>query len=92
MNAAHDQNGRPTIICASKDDGTTIVPIWALASNHGVIVNDSALGSDNGNNSGIAMIDENSVSVFTALSSANDGTIIEVYGDPLTNSLLIKST
>lgn len=89
-NAAHDQNDRPTIICASNTDGVTIVPILANPSNHGIKVNDSASGSENGNNQGNAMLDENGVPVWVAESSTNDGSIIEVYGSSgmvLINSL-----
>ena len=88
-NAGHDQNTRPTIICASQTDGTTIVQIQADPSTHVLKVSDNTTGSDNGNNNGNAMEDENSVSVWTALSSANDGSIIEVYG--LNNAVLINS-
>ena len=91
-NAGLDQNGRPTLIAASKADGTTIVPIYAVASAHTLVVDDDGPVPDNGNNSGNAMPDQNSRVVAIALSSANDGTIIELYGDPLTNALLIKST
>lgn len=90
-NAKHDENGRATIIAASKNDGATIVPIYANPVTHTLMIDNNTTGSDNGNNSGNAMEDENSVAVWTALSSANDGSIIEVYGDPLTNSLLINS-
>ena len=89
-NAAHDQNGRPTIICASSADGVTIVPIYVnVANNNGLMIDDNTTGSDNGNNAGNAMLDENSVPVWTALSSAGDGSIVEVYG--LNNKVLINS-
>ncbi len=90
-NAGHDQNSRPTIICASSLDGITIVPILADPSTHGLKNDDNTTGSDNGNNGGAAMIDENQVSVWIAESSANDGAIIEVYGDLSTGKVLINS-
>jgi len=90
-NAKHDSNGRPTIICASSLDGVTIVPICAEPTGHGLCVNDASTGSDNGNNGDNAMLDENSVPVFTALSSADDGSIVEIYGDVSNNKLLIDS-
>lgn len=90
-NAAKDQNSKNSIILASKDDGVTIVTAIANPSNHGICVNEGITGSDNGNNGGIAMLDENDVPVWTALSSDDDGTVVEVYGDPLTKYLLIKS-
>lgn len=91
-NAGRDQNNRPTIIAASNADGLTIVPIFASATDHGLMISDGATGSDSGNNNGSAILDENGVAVLTALSSSNDGTIIEIYGDPLTKALLVKST
>ena len=90
-NAPIDGNSRRGIIAASLNDGTTIVPIIADATNHGLFIDDNTTGADNGNNSGNAMLDENSVAVWTALSSDNDGLIIEVYGDPATGRLLINS-
>lgn len=91
-NAAFDSNNRPTIICASSTDGVTIVPIKANASNHGLKIDDNTTGSNNGNNGGNATVDENSINVWIAESSANDGTIVEVYGDAATGKVLIKST
>lgn len=88
-NAKKDENGRNTIIAASSSNGTTIVPIKANASNHGLSVDNAATGSDNGNNGGIAMLDENSVPVWIA--KASDGTLVEVYGDLSTGKLLINS-
>ncbi len=90
-NAKHDENDRPTLIAASNADGVAIVAVTANPANHGLSVDDGTSGSDNGNNSGNAMIDENSVAVLTALSSDDDGTIIEVYADPATGKLLIDS-
>lgn len=91
-NAKPDENNRPTIICASKNDGVTIVQIKANPVNHGLEIDDGTTGSDNGNNLGVAMLDENSVPVWTALSSDGLGTVIEVYGDQATGKVLIKST
>ena len=88
-NALHDGNARATIIAASKNDGVTVVPICALSATHSLCVEDATTGTDNGNNFGNAVIDENSVSGWTALSSAGDGSIVEIYGDPANNKLLI---
>lgn len=90
-NAKKDQNGRNTIICASSLDGATIVPVFADPTTHGLKVDDNSTGSDNGNNGGNAMLDENSVPVWTALSSTGDGSIVEVYGDIATGKILINS-
>ena len=89
-NAPLDENSRPTIICASNLDGITIVPIKCSAA-HEVFVDDDTTGSDMGNDLGNASLDENSRPVWTALSSAGDGSIIEVYGDPATGKILINS-
>lgn len=90
-NAAIDENGRPAIICASKDDGVAIVSIMANPSNHGLKIDDNSSGSDNGNNNGAAMADQNGKAVWTALSSDGNGSVIEVYGDPATGKVLINS-
>lgn len=90
-NAKLDENSRPTIICASSADGVTIVPIKISPTTHAVSVDNNTTGSNNGNNGGNAMLDENSVPVWTALSSAGDGSIVEVYGDLATGKILINS-
>lgn len=90
-NAKPDSNGRPTLICADSSDGITVVPIQANPTNHAIKYNDAHTGLDNGNNSDSAMLDENSVPVCTALSSAEDGSIVEVYADSATGSILIDS-
>jgi hypothetical protein len=87
-NAKHDANARPTIICLSNIDGATTIPLLA---NGGLNVSDGTTGSNVGNNGGNAMIDENSVSTWTALSSAGDGSIVNVYADGITQRLLINS-
>lgn len=89
--AKHDENARPTIICASKVDGTTIVQIKATPTTHLLKTVDGTGQTDNGNNLGNAMEDENGVSVWTALSSAGNGNIVEVYGNASTGAVLIKA-
>ncbi len=80
-NAKMDENNRPTIIAVSSSDGITIKQGKANPTNNSLKVDNNTTGSDNGNNSGNAMLDENSVPVWTALSSAGDGSIVEVYAD-----------
>lgn len=92
MNAKHDENSRPTLIATSNVDGVTIVPIQANPTTHAIKIEDGISGSDVGNNSGIAMIDENSVPVMWALSSVGDGSLVEVYSNPSTGAILTKST
>lgn len=89
-NAKYDENGRATIICASTTDGTTVVQIKANPTSHALNVIDGSSQTDNGNNEGNAMEDENSVAVWTALSSAGNGNIVEIYGDSSTGSVLVK--
>lgn len=91
MNAKKDENGRPTIICASSSDGVTIIPIQANPVGHGIVYDDNTTGSDNGNNNGKAVLDENGVSVMIAESSDGSGNLIEVYGDANTGKILIDS-
>lgn len=90
-NASRDQNGVPALICASESDGQTVIPIQANPTLHAVIVQDGTSGVDAGNNGGSAMRDQNGVPVLLALSSAGDGSIVEVYGEPITGSILIDS-
>jgi hypothetical protein len=68
-NAYRDENSVPTLICASKNDGVTIVRIEADPLTNRILVSDSSAGSDNGNNKGNAMKDENSVPVLIGVSS-----------------------
>ena len=90
-NSKKDENGRNTMTALSNVD-LSIVQIKANPSNNnGLKVDDNTTGSDIGNNSGIAQIDENNVSTLTALSSNGDGTIINLYADPTTGKLLIDS-
>ena len=90
-NAPRDNNGRPAIICASSADGKTIVQIKANPIGHGLKVDNNTTGSDNGNNSGIAIEDENQVNVWIALASDGSGTLVEVYGDAATGKVLVNS-
>lgn len=91
MNAGHDENARPTIILASSSNGLDIVTAIANPTTHILIAEDAHTGTDNGNNQGNAIEDENSVVVWTTLSSVGDGSIIEVYGNPTTKAILIDS-
>lgn len=88
--AGHDENARPTIICASNADGLTIVPALATPA-HRLQIDDGTTGANNGNNNGNAVEDENSVAVWTVLSSVGDGSVIEVYADSVTKRVLINS-
>lgn len=89
-NAQYDQNGRATIICVSKNDGLTIIPAQADPVTHGLDTVTVTTGSDNGNNNGNAMIDENGISIWTALSSVDGKSIVEIYIDPVTKQVLTK--
>lgn len=91
-NAKHDENGRPTMIGISNVDGVTIKPVFADPTTHAIHVGDGTTGSDLGNNSGIAMLDENGVSVLMAESSAGDGSLVELYINDSLGTLLVKST
>jgi hypothetical protein len=87
-NAAHDENDRPTAICISMTDGTTIIPIKVNPTTHALHADNNTTGTDYGNNGGIAMLDENSVAVWTAESSDGSGNIVEIYGN---SGVLINS-
>lgn len=90
-NAAIDQNSRATLTAISNADGSTIMRVTANPTSNYLRVIDGTTGTDLGNNGGNAMIDENSRQVMTALSSAGDGTLVELYLDNDTQSLLINS-
>ena len=90
-NAKHDENARPTMIGISNVDGVTIEAVKAHPTNHGLEVDDATTGSDVGNNNGVALLDENSVPVLMAESSAGDGTFVELYVNDSTGRLLINS-
>lgn len=100
-NAYRDENSVPALIAASNVNGTTIVRIVADPSTHNLHVDDNTTGTDNGNNKGNAMKDENGVAVLIAVSSVTatvNGvnyiqgvTPVEVYGDPATGALLTDS-
>lgn len=72
-------------------DGVTIKPITASPSNHGVSMSDATGGTDQGDNNGNALEDDNSVSVLLAESSAGDGTFVELYVTS-TGMLLVNSS
>lgn len=90
-NSKLDENSRPTVICVSSVDGTSVTAIQASPTGHALEVSDDITGSDNGNNGGNAMLDENSIPVWTALASDGSGTIVEVYADAVTKKVLINS-
>lgn len=90
-NAKNDGNSNPTVICASKADGVTIIQITADPTTHGLSVVDGTGQTDNGNNNGVAMIDQNTNAVWAALSSDGSGSLVEVYGDVSGGKVLILS-
>ena len=79
------------MIGISNVDGATIEVVKASPTNHGMEVDDATTGSDVGNNSGIALVDENGTQVLLAESSAGDGTFVELYVNDSTGRLLINS-
>ena len=90
ITAKKDENSRPAMIAASNLDGATIIALNAEV-NHQLIVSDGVGGADLGNNSDNAMLDENGTPVLTAVSSAGDGAIVELYADPISKALLVNS-
>lgn len=89
-NAKHDENNRPTITAVLESDGVTVVPIYADKTSHALAIDDGVAGTDNGNNLGNAMIDENGVAIMTVLASDGSGEIIELYANS-SNQLLIQT-
>jgi hypothetical protein len=89
-NAYRDENNRPTMTAILNSDGLSINRVKANPVNHGLKIDDNITGTDSGNHGGVAKIDENGISVLTALSSDGSGTIIELYVDS-SGKLLIDS-
>ena len=85
-----DENSRTTILGTLDSDGISIVQVKVNPVNHALKISDDTTGSDNGNNNGVANLDQNSRPVWTALSSAEDGTLVEVYAD-VNGNLLVNS-
>jgi len=90
-NSKKDENGRQSIIGVSQTVPTTIVKAVADPTTHLLLVEDGSTGSNNGNNNGVALLDENSAPVLMACSSAGDGTLVEVYMNPVTGAILVDS-
>jgi len=90
-NAKPDGNGKTTIIGILNTDGATVTRVQTNPSNHALEVSNGTTGSDNGNNAGLAQVDGNGKPVWTALSSVDGKTIIEVYVNS-SGQLLIQST
>ena len=99
-NAQLDQNSRPTLIGVLNTDPTQIVRVKANPTTHALIVSDATTGTDNGNNGGNALLDENHRPVMLVVSSRTatvNGvnyiagvTPVEVYVDS-NGSILITS-
>ena len=85
-----DENSRTTILGTLDSDGISIVQVKANPVNHALKISDGTTGVDNGNNNGVANLDHNSRPVWTALYSAEDGTLVEVYAD-VNGNLLVNS-
>lgn len=88
-NAGKDGNFVSTMIGLSTADGTTVLPVFAVAATHALSINDATDGTRTGDR---AKHDQNHVATMTALSSAGDGTIVPLYVDSSNNGLLIQST
>ena len=91
QNAKPDSNNRLTLIGTLNSDGLSTVTAYADPTLHYLLISDGTSGSDNGNNSGTANLDDNGTAVCCAESSDGSGTIIEIYFDS-SNHLLTKST
>lgn len=77
------------MIAASMNDGTTIVPIIASPTDHGLGVNDNTTGTDYGTVN--ALRDGNDVPALMAVSSADGTTPVTLYANPATGRILVDS-
>lgn len=88
-NAKHDENGIPTILGTLQSDGITTVNIKVNPSNNALKVVDDTTGTASTRTN--APIDENHVSAWMGVSSADMTTLIPIACDSSGN-LLIQST
>lgn len=85
-NAAHDENGIPTLIAALNTDGATPIKVKVVAATHGLEIEDNTTGSDNG--PADALHDDNRVTTLLAVSSDDGVTPVVVYADSDGNLLI----
>lgn len=89
-NAFLDENSRPTLTGALSSDGATPTQVFAVKTSHALEIDDNTTGSDNGNNGGNALTDDNGRPTLTALASDGSGEIVNVYVTS-TNKLMVDS-
>lgn len=89
QNAKHDENGKPTILCTLQSDGVSTINVKVNPTNNAVKVTDAATGTASTRTN--APIDENHVSAWMGVSSADMTTLIPIACDSSGN-LLIQST
>ena len=88
-NAKHDGNFKPTWLALDSSNGTGKVPLKANPANNGLKIINAATGTDYGNDFNT---DDNHVPSIFALSNADGITLVSVYADATTGSLLIDNT
>lgn len=89
-NIPRDNNRIHTLAMLSNADGTTILPVYANATDHSIKAIDALTGTDYGGNP--APRDENRVPIFMAVSATDGVTPVAIYADSLTNAILIRTT
>ena len=87
-NAQRDENHVPTILGVSKNDGATVLPVYADPWGHALNVSDGLAGTDYGSDN--ASSDENRVPTMMAVSAVDGVTPVPLYIDPTENKLLIR--
>lgn len=85
-NAAHDGNGKPTLICVNAADGKTIIRVGVDPTLHYVNTSDGTTGSDLGPKN--AAHDGNWVTTMIGVSSSDGVTPVCVYADASGNLLV----
>lgn len=83
-----DENRIATIQGVSNADGSTMLPVYANPTTHGLKVNQGLAGSDLSGDR--ASRDQNRKVAFMAVSAVDGVTPVEVYVDSVTNSLLVR--
>lgn len=89
-NAIRDQNHIPSLLGSDDGDPTKTVLVYADPTNHALIVDDAATGTNQGGSA--APRDANYVPAIMAVSNVDGVTPVVVYMNANTHELLIKST
>lgn len=89
MSEILDENRISVVLGVDKTDGSTVIPIRANPTVHGLCILKDLAGSDNGGNPDPR--NENRKVAFFAVSAVDGVTPVAVYCDSVTGSLLVRT-